>query len=152
MKFYFVLLIFGVFASSTSFVYIRESSEAPVMLAAYRLLLTSLLISPLFIRDYRRFHKGELGTLFRSSIGPGFVLGLHFITWVIGARMTTGANATLIVSLVPLAMPFFMLFLSLSKFGFAMHGHAIWISVSRSPSVACSLAFCSHKKLPSSRR
>jgi drug/metabolite transporter (DMT)-like permease len=79
------------------------------MLAAYRLLLTCLLISPLFLRDYRRFHKGEWGTLFRSSIGPGFVLGLHFITWVIGARMTTGANATLSVSLVPLAMPFFML-------------------------------------------
>jgi len=111
LKFYFVLLVFGVFASSTSFVYIRESTEAPVMLAAYRLLLTSLLISPLFLRDYRRFHEGELGKLFRSSIGPGFVLGLHFISWVIGARMTTGANATLIVSLVPLAMPFFMLFM-----------------------------------------
>ncbi len=81
------------------------------MLAAYRLLLTCLLISPLFFRDYRRFHRGELGKLFRSSIGPGFVLGIHFITWVIGARMTTGANATLIVCLVPLAMPFFMLFM-----------------------------------------
>ena len=111
MKFYFALLVFGVFASSTSFVYIRESTEAPVMLAAYRLLLTCLLISPVFIRDYRRYHKGELGMLFRSSIGPGIVLGLHFIAWVIGARMTTGANATLIVSLVPLAMPFFMLFM-----------------------------------------
>jgi len=85
------------------------------MLAAYRLLLTCLLISPLFIRDYRRFHRGEVGKLFRSSIGPGFVLGLHFITWVIGARMTTGANATLIVSLVPLAMPFFMLFMYREK-------------------------------------
>jgi drug/metabolite transporter (DMT)-like permease len=108
---YFILLVFGVFASSTSFVYIRESTEAPVMLAAYRLLLTALLISPLFLRDYRRFHKGRSVELFRSAIGPGFVLGLHFITWVIGARMTTGANATLIVSLVPLAMPFFMLFM-----------------------------------------
>ena len=81
------------------------------MLAAYRLLLTCLLISPLFVRDYRRYHKGELRELFRSAIGPGVVLGIHFITWVIGARMTTGANATLIVSLVPLAMPFFMLFM-----------------------------------------
>ena len=111
MKFYFILLIIGVFASSTSFVYIRESTEAPVMLAAYRLLLTCLLISPIFVRDYRRYHKDELGKLFRSAIGPGFVLGIHFITWVIGARMTTGANATLIVTLVPLAMPFFMVFM-----------------------------------------
>ena len=81
------------------------------MLAAYRLLLTCLLISPLFIRDYRRHHRGELKQLFRSAIFPGLVLGIHFITWVIGARMTTGANATLIVTLVPLAMPFFMLFM-----------------------------------------
>ena len=94
------MLVFGVFASSTSFVYIRESTEAPVMLAAYRLLMTCLLISPLFIRDYRRYHRGELKALFRSAIGPGVVLGVHFIGWVFGARMTTGANATLIVSLV----------------------------------------------------
>lgn len=111
MNAYFVLLVFGVFASSTSFVYIRESTEAPVMLAAYRLLLTVVLISPLFLRDYRRFHQGKSAALFRSAVVPGLVLGLHFITWVIGARMTTGANATLIVSLVPLAMPFFMLFM-----------------------------------------
>jgi len=112
---YLPLLIFGVFASSTSFVFIRESTEAPVMLAAYRLLLTVLLISPLFIRDYLQFNRGELGKLFRAAIWPGLVLGCHFITWVIGARLTTGANATLIVSLIPLVMPFFMFFLYREK-------------------------------------
>jgi len=115
LSIYFPLLVLGVFASSASFVFIRESTEAPVMLAAYRLLLTVLLISPLFIRDYRRFHKGTLSELFQSAIFPGLVLAIHFITWVIGARMTTGANATLIVSLVPLVMPFFMLFMYQEK-------------------------------------
>ncbi len=81
------------------------------MLAAYRLLLTVLLIAPLFFRDYHRHYNGTALELFRSAFWPGLILGIHFISWVIGARLTSGANATLIVSLVPLVMPFFMFFL-----------------------------------------
>jgi drug/metabolite transporter (DMT)-like permease len=36
------------------------------------------------------------------------LLGLHFIAWIIGARMTSSTNATLIVNLVPVVMPFFL--------------------------------------------
>ncbi len=81
------------------------------MLAAYRLLLATFLLLPVFLRDFLRYPHPSLGTMFTSSLLPGVVLGLHFITWVIGARMTPGANATLIVSLVPLVMPIFMFFL-----------------------------------------
>ena len=47
--------------------------------------------------------------MFKDALLPGVVLGLHFITWIIGVRMTPATNATLIVNLVPLVMPVFML-------------------------------------------
>ncbi|MEI6874212.1 MAG: DMT family transporter, partial [Spirochaetota bacterium] len=40
------------------------------------------------------------------SLLPGLVLGLHFIAWVFGARMTLAGNATVITTMVPVAMPF----------------------------------------------
>lgn len=108
MNRYTAYLLLGVFASSTSFVFIRESTEAPVMLAAYRVLLTSVLLLPLFARDFTKLYSGTLLQLLKLAFLPGIILGVHFILWVIGARMTPGANATLIVSLVPLVMPMFM--------------------------------------------
>ncbi|MCB1757561.1 MAG: DMT family transporter [Gammaproteobacteria bacterium] len=104
-----LLLLLGVFSASTSFIFIRESSEAPVMLAAYRLLLTVLLLSPLFWRDYQRHYTGTAMQMLRAAFWPGLILGLHFISWIIGVRLTPAANASLIVNLVPLVMPFFML-------------------------------------------
>ncbi len=103
------------------------------MLAAYRLLLTTVLLLPLFIRDFKRKYAGGLRELFNSAFWPGTILGAHFITWIIGARLTPGANATLIVSLVPLVMPIFMLMLYHEKInkreviatGFALAGMLI---------------------------
>ncbi len=108
--FYFALLILGVLSASSSFIFIRESTEAPVMLAAYRLLLTVVLLIPIFILDFKK-HSHGLKSLIGSALLPGLLLALHFISWIIGARMTPAANATLIVNLVPLVMPVFMFLL-----------------------------------------
>lgn len=107
--FYFSLLLFGIFCASTSFLFIRESTEPPVMLAAQRLLLTVLILFPVFWRDYRKHCPGTMVSLLSGAFWPGLVLALHFISWIVGVRMTTAANATLIVNLVPLVMPVFMM-------------------------------------------
>jgi drug/metabolite transporter (DMT)-like permease len=39
---------------------------------------------------------------------PSLVLALHLISWTLGARMTVVAQSTLIVNLVPIALPFFL--------------------------------------------
>lgn len=78
------------------------------MLAAYRVLLASLFLLPLYWRDRIRYGAEPLATLWRRSWLPGLVLAVHFILWVISARMTTAANANLIVNLMPIVMPFFM--------------------------------------------
>lgn len=113
-----LVLILGVFCCSTAILFIKESHEHPILLAAYRLFVASIALLPLFIRDYRR-HRGEFGLReLRRSFLPGLLLGVHFISWIIAARRTTAANASLIVNLVPVAMPFLLHFVlreSLSK-------------------------------------
>jgi len=102
------MLIAGVIASALSFVFIRESSEPPAMLAAMRVLLAGLILLPIYLRERKRHGDLPISGVCRRSLLPGFVLGIHFIAWVLGARLTTAANATLIVNLVPVVMPFLM--------------------------------------------
>lgn len=102
------VLLCGIIAASTSVLFIKACAVHPVLLAAYRLLLATVLLLPLFIRDLKRHTDTYTLRDFMSSILPGLVLSLHFITWITGARMTPAANASLIVCLVPLATPFFL--------------------------------------------
>ncbi len=101
-----ILLFIGVFACSTAAIFIRSSQVHPIMLSAMRLLIAAVGLTPIFLRDWKH-HRGqgmsrkELG----ASILPGMILGIHFITWNMGIRMTRVANGSLIVNLVPLAMP-----------------------------------------------
>jgi drug/metabolite transporter (DMT)-like permease len=107
----FLLLVLGVFACSTAVILIKESGIHAVLLSSYRQLVAAAALTPLFIRDYRRHRDTLTRADLRASILPGVVLGLHFISWIIGSRMTSSVNATLIVNLVPMAMPFFLFFM-----------------------------------------
>jgi len=118
----YLLLIFGVFCCATSVIFIRTTETDPVALSAYRLLLAALLLAPLFVRALRRAREagcaGGVGgaasgtvavaCLLRSALVPGLLLALHFISWLIGARLTPSANASLIVNMVPVVMPFIL--------------------------------------------
>ncbi len=100
-----LVLVIGVLATACSFIFIRESTEPPVMLAAWRVLLAVVLLSPAYFMARHRFGDLPYALVLRRSLLPGIVLSVHFISWVIGARLSLGANATIIVNLVPLAMP-----------------------------------------------
>lgn len=102
------VLLLGIVATACSFVFIRESTEPPVMLAAWRVLLATLMLLPVFLAARTRHGDVPMPQVLRRSLLPGMVLSAHFITWVIGARLSLGANATIIVNLVPLAMPLLM--------------------------------------------
>ncbi|ASJ76642.1 hypothetical protein IMCC3135_32990 [Granulosicoccus antarcticus IMCC3135] len=95
----------GVVATACSFIFIRESTEPPVMLAAWRVLLAVVLLSPAYLMARHKYGDLPYAQVLRRSLLPGIVLSAHFISWVIGARLSLGANATIIVNLVPLAMP-----------------------------------------------
>jgi drug/metabolite transporter (DMT)-like permease len=107
-----LLLILSVFTTSTAVIMIKASTVQPVLLASLRLWVATLVLLPVFIRDYRRHRHAYGWPQLRTSIVPGLVLAVHLSSWLVGARMTPAANASLIVNLVPLAMPFFLLWLA----------------------------------------
>ncbi len=106
-----LLLAFGVFAGSTAVIMIKACQVNPVALAAYRLLVAVMILSPLFLRDLSRHRHAFNSRHLLRTLLPGLALGLHFISWNIGARMTLTANASLIVNFTPVVMPFFLFFM-----------------------------------------
>ncbi len=98
----------GVFACSTAVVLIKAGHESPIRLAAERLLIAAAALTPVMLRDWRR-HRGawRMVDVWRS-VWPGFFLAAHFVTWIIGARLTPAANSSLMVNLNPVVMPFVM--------------------------------------------
>lgn len=137
----YLLLLAGQISQASSVIMIKASHLHPALLASGRMALAAILVFPFWLIEKSRATRalgdnlqaeapvGMLardGTTDNAVIGvwqklrsvlltyvlPGLFLGLHFITWNIGARLTDAAHATLIVNLVPLVMPvlvFFML-------------------------------------------
>jgi len=109
-------LLLAVLAMSTSVIFIKASTAHPVLIATLRLTVAALLLLPLERRDRRRFADTLAATADKPRTWiPGIVLALHFISWNYGAKMTDSAQASLIVNLVPVAMPFFLWFLAREK-------------------------------------
>jgi drug/metabolite transporter (DMT)-like permease len=102
------LLFLGVFACSTSAILIRLSSTDPLVLSAMRLLLAFIFLSPVLYLELRRHGAAFTRDHLRRTRIPSLVLALHLISWTLGARMAAVAQATLIVNLVPIALPFFL--------------------------------------------
>ena len=107
-----LLLLLSTLAASTAVVMIKASIVQPVLLASLRLFVAAFALLPVFVRDLRRYRGAYTAEHLKASVVPGLVLAVHLMSWVVGARMTPTANASLIVNLVPLAMPFFLLWLA----------------------------------------
>lgn len=90
---------------------IKASEVHPAVLSAWRLLIAAAVLSPLFFRAWKREREHFGWRDLRRSFLPALILALHFISWTEGARLTLAANATLIVNMVPIAMPFFVFLL-----------------------------------------
>ena len=106
MLLHIVLLLLGTIAASTSILFIKAATVPPAYLGALRLLAASMLFLIPALRSYRRYREGggQPG-LVRSAVLPGVLLGIHFISWNLGARLTVAANGSLLVNMVPLVMP-----------------------------------------------
>jgi drug/metabolite transporter (DMT)-like permease len=105
----YALLIFGVFCCSTSVIFIKIGTTDPVALSAYRLLIGGGVLIPLALRRGSKQPGVPLQRLLARTLPPAVFLALHFVTWILGARLTPSANASLIVNMVPAVMPVLLL-------------------------------------------
>ncbi|MGC9452626.1 MAG: DMT family transporter [Oceanipulchritudo sp.] len=105
-----LLLIFGVFCCSTSVIFIKVGQTDPVVLSAWRLLLGGLFLFPLSLGAWKKVRDQGPQRILRRTLPPALFLGIHFITWIMGARLTPSANASLLVNMVPVVMPFLLFF------------------------------------------
>lgn len=101
----YLILIFGVFCCSLSVLFIKGSETDPVLLSAYRLWVGGLLLLPAWWRARRREKTFSYRGRKREIGVAALFLALHFVSWIFGARLTPGANATLLVNMTPVVMP-----------------------------------------------
>lgn len=105
------LLTLGIFACSTSVIFIKASTLHPVVLSTLRLMVAAVALFGFFVRDWVR-HRRDYGLReLRRTLLPAALLALHFISWIVGARLTAAVNSSLIVNLVPLVTPWLLLWL-----------------------------------------
>ena len=99
-----IVLAVGILAVSASSIFIRfAQQEAPsLVIAAYRLVIATLILAPIVL--WR--NRSELLSLNRTQIGlallSGFFLALHFASWISSLEYTTVASSVVIVTTAPL--------------------------------------------------
>jgi drug/metabolite transporter (DMT)-like permease len=99
------ILVFGVFVSSTSVIMIKASTIHPILQASYRLLASVAFLAPFLFRELGSRGERLSFRLTLPALVPGVILGLHFIAWIYGARLTLAGNSTVIVNMSPVVMP-----------------------------------------------
>ena len=102
------LLALGIFCASTAVILIKSNDDLPFLIAAYRLLIASTILTPFFLKERRKYTGSYGWAQVRITLLPGVALALHFITWNIGIQLTPVSNASLIINMTPVAMPFFL--------------------------------------------
>lgn len=95
-------LVSGVLAVSTGAIFARLADAPPLVIAAYRLGLATLLLAPLAWWKARE----ELVRLTRRDLKlaavSGFFLALHFAVWITSLEYTSVANSVVLVNTNPL--------------------------------------------------
>src|SRR3989304_2576285 len=97
-------IVFGILAVSTGSIFVRYAQGyAPsLVIAAYRLVLATLILAPLALLRYRagicRLQRAKLALASLS----GFFLALPFATWLTSLEYTTVASSVVLVSTAPM--------------------------------------------------
>ena len=101
----YAVLLIGVLAVSTAAIFIRLAQEegAPsLVLAAARLAVASLVLTPIVLRR----HRAELHTIrvrdMWLAVAAGVALGLHFASWITSLEYTAVVNSVTLVTTNPL--------------------------------------------------
>ena len=98
----YVLLPLGVFAASSAAVLIRMCDAPPLVIAAYRLGIASVLLLPIAAFRCREEFKGIESRDRVALLLSGIFLGLHFALWITSLSYTSVASSVLLVTTSPI--------------------------------------------------
>lgn len=98
----YLIIFFGIMAISTGAIFARLADAPALVIAAYRVGLATLILTPYALIKLR----GELMRLSLKDIQfamlSGFFLALHFATWISSLDYTSVANSVVLVNTSPL--------------------------------------------------
>lgn len=100
----YLILFAGVFALSTSAIWVRVAGAPSGVTAFYRLFLTAAMLLPFFLgsKACRKELKSIRAGQWRRMIAAGVFLALHYLLWFESLNYTSTASSTVIVCLQPL--------------------------------------------------
>ncbi len=100
----YLILFAGVFALSTSAIFVKIAEAPSAVTAFYRLIIAAVILMPLLL--FNRQCRQETGELCARQWGQilsaGFFLALHYLLWFESLNFTSVASSTVIVCLQPL--------------------------------------------------
>ena len=102
-------LTFGILSASTAAIFIRFALEyaPPLVIAAYRLGLAVLLLTPIVVILRRNDFKKITGRGLFLMILSGIFLAIHFASWITSLSFTSVASSVVLVTSVPLWVALF---------------------------------------------
>jgi drug/metabolite transporter (DMT)-like permease len=96
----YLLLPIGIIAVSTASIFIKLCEAPSLSIAAYRMVLASLMLIPFagFQKSWQGWKKKDLIWLMFS----GLLLGLHFAFWIASLKFTSVASSVVLVTTHPI--------------------------------------------------
>lgn len=98
-----LVLTIGVFAIGVSSILIRLTNAPPIVIATYRVFISSVIIAPLYFTYKNKLPLKEIVKFVHISI----FLAAHFTLWITSLKYTTIASSTVLVTTNPIFVPIF---------------------------------------------
>lgn len=94
------LLPIGILAVSTASIFIKFCDAPVLIIATYRMVFASLLLTPLacYQKTWRGWERADLGWFLLS----GLLLSLHFVFWIASLKYTSVASSVVLVTTHPI--------------------------------------------------
>ncbi len=98
----FLVLLFGIGVASFASIIIRVTLAPSPMIAAGRMLFTSIILTPFFIKNLRTYRNELTPARWRWALLAGFFLAGHFILWIESLKHTTVVSSVVLVAMNPI--------------------------------------------------
>jgi drug/metabolite transporter (DMT)-like permease len=101
-------ILISIIAVSTASILIRMSNSPPIIIAAYRMIISTLILFPYFIYTggmQKIKTRGMKGIL--TQILVGIVLAIHFASWISSLSLTSVTSSVIFVHIDPIFVALF---------------------------------------------